>query len=599
MRSDKRMAVRGISVVTMLAGLALLAACGGSSSGGGGGGGGVTIGLTRSTTVVDPGVSATITAIVSSGGVTWSSSPAGFGTLSNQTPTSVTYTAPATVSDATAVTITATSTTSSSVTAPIQVEVRTSPTIALSTLGPQTINQGHQLSVNATLTGDTTNQGVTWSLSSAVGSLSGATATSVTYNAPGSVTSNTPVILTATSIANSHSTASVTLTVFSAGAAANVAALTTANGGANPSTNSLFTSVTICSPGTSDCQTVDNILVDTGSEGLRVLQSALEPIVLPGLSDGAGGFANNCVSFLDTSYLWGPLAFADLKIGGEITSNTPMQVISSGNPTVPTACSQGGSVNENTPQLLGANGILGVGLEPTDCFLQGVDFCDSTNLSPAAVYFDCATSGCATTDGPVFVSFANQVTNPVFGFGADSNGVAITLPAVAGSATEVDGSLIFGVGTASNNAIPNAAIAFGLNSNDDFTTVLNGQTLTESFIDSGSNGLFFPSTITACSSTTASGFYCPATQQTLLATNNDAAGLNPSAITFKIDNADNLFTNTSASAFGTLGGPLSGTCSGGSSCQFDWGVPFFYGRTIFTVIDGQTTPRGSGPFWAY
>jgi hypothetical protein len=420
----------------------------------------------------------------------------------------------------------------------------------------------------------------------------------VTYNAPGSVISNTPVILTATSVANTHSTASVTLTVFSSGAAANVADLTTANGTPlSPSTNSFFTSVTICRPGTSDCQTVDNILVDTGSEGLRVLQSALEPIVLPGLSDGAGGFANNCVSFLDTSYLWGPLAFADIKIGGESTSNTPIQVISSGNPTVPTACSNGGSVNENTPQLLGANGILGVGLEPTDCFLLGVDFCDSTNPSPAPAYFDCASSGCATNDGPVFVSFANQVANPVFGFGADSNGVTITMPALASSSAEVDGSLIFGVGTAANNAIPSGAIAFGLNSNDNFTTVFNGQTLTESFIDSGSNGLFFPSSITVCSTNT--GFYCPATLQTLPAINEDAAGLNPSPVTFKIDNADTLFSSPTDSAFSTLGGPLMGTCSGGSSCQFDWGAPFFYGRTIFTVIDGQTTPRGSGPFWAY
>ncbi len=35
--------------------------------------------------------------------------------------------------------------------------------------------------------------------------------------------------------------------------------------------NMLQTSVTICVPGTNTCQTIDNIQVDTGSQGLRIL----------------------------------------------------------------------------------------------------------------------------------------------------------------------------------------------------------------------------------------------------------------------------------------------------------------------------------------
>ena len=596
MRFDRRMLVRGISAVSLVTAVGLLAGCGGGSSLPNPitGGGGVTIGLARTATFVDPGLTVTVTAAASRGGVTWSLSPASFGTLSNQTSTSVTYTAPTPVADATAVTITATSTVQTSVVAPIEIEVRNSLVIALSTVGPQTINQGQQLSVNATLTGDATNQGVAWSLSSAVGSLSNPTSTSVTYTAPASVTGNTPVTLIATSLANSHSTASVPLTVYHAGAGPNVAALSTANGTTSPSTNSLFTTVTVCRPGTSDCQTIDNVLVDTGSEGLRVLQSVVEPLVLPALSDTVGGFFNNCVQFLDTSFLWGPVEFADIKIGGEATTNTPIQVISSGSPTVPTACSQGGSVNENTPQLLGANGILGIGPEPTDCFQQGTDFCDGSTASIAAEYFDCPPSGCATTDGPSLASTADQVTNPAFGFLADNNGTAITLPALASTSAEVDGSLIFGIGTTSNNAIPGTATVFGLDANDNFITLFNSQSLTASFIDSGSNGLFFPSTITTCASN--SGFYCPANPQPLTATQEDAAGQNATVVNFTIDNADTLFTSTTDSAFSTLGGPLNCT---GSPCSFDWGLPFFYGKTVFTAIDGQNTPAGFGPFWAY
>jgi hypothetical protein len=439
---------------------------------------------------------------------------------------------------------------------------------------------------------------VTWTLFGG-GSLSGQTATSVIYHAPSSVITSLPATLTATSVANSGSTASLELTTFNSGAAANVAALTTANGSTIPSTNSFFTSVTICAPATTNCQTVHNILVDTGSIGLRVLQSALGPLVLPPSQNAIGDTLNNCVQFLDLSFLWGPVEFADLKMGGEATSKTSIQVISSGNPTIPAACSNGGSQNDNTPTLLGANGILGVGLEPTDCTLAGLDFCNGTNGSPAAVYFGCPSSGCFTTDGPVSLLESDQVTNPVVGFGANSNGVAITMPALASSAAEVGGSLIFGIGTQANNAIPISATAFRLDQFDNFITVFNAQTLTSSFIDSGSNGLFFPSMLTAC--TSSAGFYCPANLQNLSATNQDAFG-NSSVVNFSIDNADTLFSSTTDSAFSALGGPLGtvNTCSGGNfSCTFDWGAPFFYGRTVFTAIDGQNTPIGLGPFWAY
>jgi hypothetical protein len=43
----------------------------------------------------------------------------------------------------------------------------------------------------------------------------------------------------------------------------------------------VFTSVTVCVPGsTANCQIVDNVLVDTGSFGLRVVGSALGSLAL-------------------------------------------------------------------------------------------------------------------------------------------------------------------------------------------------------------------------------------------------------------------------------------------------------------------------------
>ena len=149
--------MRAFSAMLLVAGLAFLSACGGNGTPAGVP---ITIMLSASLTTLAPGQSSTITAAVvndsSNKGVSWTSSPSGFGTLTNPTSTSVTYTAPASVPTATAVTITATSNASSTVTANLQISVQTSSvSISLSPAAPQTINQGQQLSVNATLTNDT------------------------------------------------------------------------------------------------------------------------------------------------------------------------------------------------------------------------------------------------------------------------------------------------------------------------------------------------------------------------------------------------------------------------------------------------------------
>ncbi len=32
---------------------------------------------------------------------------------------------------------------------------------------------------------------------------------------------------------------------------------------------------------------------------------------------------------------------------------------------------------------------------------------------------------------------------------------------------------------------------------------------------------------------------------------------------------------------------------------FDFGLGFFFGRSVFTAIEGQGTPGGAGPYFAY
>src|SRR5882762_9426843 len=46
-------------------------------------------------------------------------------------------------------------------------------------------------------------------------------------------------------------------------------------GTSNPAVNTLYTTITICVPGTSTCQQIDHIQVDTGSSGLRIISTVL------------------------------------------------------------------------------------------------------------------------------------------------------------------------------------------------------------------------------------------------------------------------------------------------------------------------------------
>jgi hypothetical protein len=415
------------------------------------------------------------------------------------------------------------------------------------------------------------------------------------------------VTITATYVSTNTFNATAKLTVASGGTA-NVVPISV-NGGplvnANPPSiyaNGAFVSVQICAP-SGACQTIPDVLVDTGSVGLRLLGSQVTVPLVP-LNDGSGNTLYNCVQFLDNSFLWGAVAPATIVLGGETATSTSVQVIANPSFTIPGGCT---GTNEDTQQLLGANGILGVGPEPFDCGLA----CDpSVGGTPPAVYYLCSSGGtCNTT----FVScgtlcndsLANQqVTNPVFNFPVDNNGVILELPAVTDVAPTVTGSLIFGIGTQSNNALPSTATVLNLSS-DNFTTNFGGQALTMSFIDSGSNGLFFPqinASPTICTDNTT--WYCPASTTPLSATNVGASGSPSNTVNFSVDNFDNVTSaNPSDAAFSNIAGPQGngGGCSSSNTpaCIFDWGLPFFYGRNVFTAIDGTTVGTTPTPFFAY
>jgi hypothetical protein len=365
----------------------------------------------------------------------------------------------------------------------------------------------------------------------------------------------------------------------------NVAPVTVDAGPTGGQVNVMYTDVTICVPGTSQCQTIDHVIVDTGSSGLRVLASVLS-LNLPQASSSSGQPLANCIQFVDNSYLWGPVATADVSFAGEKASNLPIQVVGDARTgTAPRACSNGGSPS-NTPDTFGANGIVGLSVFKEDC---GSTCANTTNNG---FYYACPSNGTGCVNSRA--TLAQQVKNPIPLFPSDNNGVIINLPAVAqGGAISVSGNMVFGIGTQSNNQLSTESV-LTLDSSGNFSAVLAGQTMNNSFIDSGSNGIFFDvGGLPSCSSSSgAPGFYCPISRQTLQAVNTGRNGTS-STVSFNVDNAANLVRMQSYSAFGTLAGPM------GDSTAMDWGLPFFYGRRVFTAIENQSTPKGTGPWVAY
>jgi hypothetical protein len=366
------------------------------------------------------------------------------------------------------------------------------------------------------------------------------------------------------------------------GPAPNVQPIEVNAGPTNDYANGAFTSVTVCVPGTSDCQTIDGVLIDTGSTGLRLVSSVLR-VSLPRQQDSSGAPIAECSQFED-SYEWGPVAMADVKLAEEMAPNVPVAVVGvSGFPHAPKQCASSGMPEENSVSSLGANGILGVGLFRQDCGSA----CANVGTSNPGLYYACPAAGCHATQ----VALDKQVQNPIWLFANDNNGVLLQLPATpAAGSPSLSGSMIFGIGTRSNNALGSAAV-YAIDGFGDFTTVFQGRTFRSSFIDSGSNAYFFSDAAGTGMPTChdADFFYCPTATKDFTATNRGANGTS-GTVSFSVANADHLFESPNL-AFGNLGGP--------NTDGFDWGLPFFFGRNVFTAIELQSTPAGIGPYFAY
>ncbi len=337
----------------------------------------------------------------------------------------------------------------------------------------------------------------------------------------------------------------------------------TVNSG-NNSFNVLSASVTVCIPGTSTCQTINNVQVDTGSTGLRLFASTLS-LSLPQINTNAGP-SFECGVFPSAGvYTWGPMVTADVQIAGESAPSLPIQIIS--DPTqAPPSCSSGltGATQANVAYQ---GGILGISTMPQDC--PGC-----ATVPAPQFYYACLSAGsCQSTTQPL----NQQAENPVILFSSDNNGEIVELPSIPQSgSSSVTGSVIFGIGTESNNQLGSAVVFSG-----QLTTFFNGNTY-PTIVDSGTGEYAFPDTLgfPLCN-----GFYCPSAPTNFSATVQAQNGA-----------TDNLTLVAADPGTLTLGADSDVVSSSNNSVVL--GLPFFFGQNIYFAIQGMNTPGGQGPYVA-
>ena len=396
----------------------------------------------------------------------------------------------------------------------------------------------------------------------------------------GTTTTSAPVTTPAT---NSTAFADPTATPVSSGSANTVPITVSAF---STIRNFPMVSVTVCGPNsnaTNTCATIDHVLIDTGSFGLRLIASAIPAATRAAFAQQTQGAlpVAECASF-GSGNTWGTLQNADVKMSSEVAQNVPIQVIADPNLTAPIptgilGCRSG--PNMATPAQLGANGILGIGTSPNDC---GIDCQNSTVVG---AYYLCNGTSCSIAQ----VTVPNQVTNPVTLFPVDKNGVIVEMAQVpdTGAATGT-GTLVFGIDTQPNNALAgtNATILTTTVAGD-VDALFEGRTYTKTaFFDSGSSAFFIESSTLP---TGTGGFHTPSTPTGLTAKFKGTNGVS-TAVNFNVSNGVTLIGSGNF-AFNNWGIAAAG--------MMDIGMPFFYGRHMFVGFSGATSSAGVGPYVAY
>lgn len=364
-------------------------------------------------------------------------------------------------------------------------------------------------------------------------------------------------------------------------------------------TNNIPTvSVTLCVPGYTDsahCQTIPDMLVDTGASGLRVVASVLTPALQQALvpETANGGNVAECLQYVESA-VWGSVSQADVWLGTDPTTGTPaagaeyaksvpIHIMGSSNvPSAPSSCSSTGPV-QDTVAAFGSNGTIGV----SPAVLDG-----------EPLYYTCSATSCTQATLPS----SAQIPNPVGRLPVDNNGVVLQVNALSSGNAQASGSgsLILGIGTETNNQLASTTkidyvnSGYGMNDIKFQVGSNSSKTLNSNYydaFDSGTNWLVFPSLSGLSSVSSSSGLFTPSSPTQVAMTVTDANGTVTSGYSFTVAKYSNTTLNSDA-ALSQIGGEDSIVLIG---------FPYFYGKTLYFAMDGAqvTGANGSkltGPF---
>jgi hypothetical protein len=271
--------------------------------------------------------------------------------------------------------------------------------------------------------------------------------------------------------------------------ASNTIPLVVDNGFNGLANNIPFITITICKPNTSICQTIDHVLLDTGSTGLRINKSILTVNDFPAITY-QGDPVFQCAQYID-SYLYGSVVIADVKIGQKTAYSVPTQIINDGDQeSVPQSCSESLPYSDLTQS--GAKAIIGVSINSNP---------DNDYTLPV---YTCKDDNCEEIADPKAITTSINV-NPITLFATDNNGAIVSLPNVTSSSNQsITGTITFGLNTEANNIVPSTIHRLLGNPsspaliNGTFSSLSQGSPESETitgFFDSGTNVLAINSTM--------------------------------------------------------------------------------------------------------
>jgi hypothetical protein len=340
--------------------------------------------------------------------------------------------------------------------------------------------------------------------------------------------------------------------------------------------NRVFVDVTVCNAAL-QCRTVPNVNVDTGAVGLHLYRKALDGLDLDAVSDGEGRPLYHG-SIFGMGPLWGPTHWAQVRLGQVATSQPiPIQLFDLPSPLESLPASFRGD-DARQRFVKAGNGVLGI----------------SPRRHATHGYFAYAGAGDQASDSdwiPVVVDESLKLANPIGQFPAPyDTGSVIRLPDVdwGGGHKQVQGWLGLGIGAPTESLFRVGArkVSHELDKHGKFAAAI-GERRFDVLVDSGSNVLMLDLDhlgIARCASI--KSFY-------------DVATLTPLALTVtaganEIELARPLYVGPAAeleksySGYGVLPALAIGPYREGAPSVL--GLPFFYGRTVATGLQGSANP---------